>query len=129
MSKQQQRVDTSGGRPLTADNPFAGLSAAGLPEGPPAPAPAPPPPARSRGTLLLRRLTAGKGGKVVTEISGFGATSGRSDLPDPAELLRRLQARLGTGGCCKDGRIELQGEWRAVLKPLLEAEGYRVKGA
>ena len=124
MSRGRQRVDTEGGRELAADNPFATLSGAGLPENRAAPqAPAEAAGPRRRETLLLRRLTAGKGGKVVTELSGFDAA--------PAEigkLLKRLQGRLGTGGTVKGAAIELQGEVRDRIRPLLEEEGYRVKG-
>jgi translation initiation factor 1 len=61
---------------------------------------------------------------VVTEIAGLDAVA-----DNPADLLKRLQARLGTGGTLRETVIELQGERRAELKPLLEAEGFRVKGA
>jgi translation initiation factor 1 len=123
MGRKTQRIDTGGGDSLSADNPFAALSGEGL-----RPAPAAPPPrpaeAKKKETLLLRRLKAGKGGKVVTEVSGFNAAPQQVQ-----ELLKRLQSRLATGGTCKGRAIELQGECRDRLKPLLEAEGYGVKGA
>jgi translation initiation factor 1 len=78
---------------------------------------------KKRETLLLRRLKAGRGGKVVTEISGFQAAPAQIQ-----ELLKRLQSRLGTGGTAKGKLIELQGECRGRVKPLLEDEGYGVKG-
>lgn len=124
--RKQDRIDTSGGSALGAANPFAGLSAEGLAAGPArpeTPPPAPAVPAKKRETLLLRRLKAGKGGKVVTEISGFDCH------PDGlAQLLKRLQARLGTGGTRRGKVLELQGECREAVKELLEAEGYRIKG-
>jgi translation initiation factor 1 len=126
MGRKKQKIDTSGGEGLAADNPFAGLVGQGLPSGPgiadPAPTP-PPAPAKQRETLLLRRLKAGKGGKVVTEISGFTGDPGTRQ-----RLLKQLQGRLGTGGTCRGAVLELQGEFRETVKPLLEAEGYRVKG-
>ena len=126
MARKKQRIETGGGDALSQDNPFAGLSAEGLRSGPVERVPAPeekPAPPKTRETLLLRRLKAGKGGKVVTEISGFRAA------PQQVEaLLKQLQARLGTGGTCKGPLIELQGECRERVKPLLEAEGYTVKG-
>ena len=94
-----------------------------LPKGPAAG----PPPAektvKQRETLLLRRLKAGKGGKVVTEISGL-----KCDPGTRTRLLKDLQGALGTGGTVKGGVLELQGECREKVKPLLEARGYSVKG-
>lgn len=129
MARTKQRISTSGGEHLSQENPFGGLSSAGLPTGPAtdtgsnasvtSSAPARPP---RRETLVVRRLTAGRGGKVVTEVSGF--TSGT----DAQSLLKRLQGRLGTGGTVSDGCLELQGECRERIKPLLEAEGFRIKG-
>ena len=125
----KQRVRTDGGDPLAQENPFAALSGEGLPGrsteseaaagGPPETRPGP-----AGKVLTLRRLKAGRGGKVVTEIAGLDAVA-----DNPADLLKRLQARLGTGGTLRETVIELQGERRAELKPLLEAEGFRVKGA
>lgn len=124
MARKKERIDTSGGRSLAADNPFAALSPDGLKAGPPQPPQKPEPPERpKRGTLRLRRLTAHRGGKVVTEIAGLPTNS-----REGPELLKRLQKKLGTGGKYASGVIELQGEWRAPLKPLLEADGWRVRG-
>ncbi|NDV62988.1 translation initiation factor [Puniceicoccales bacterium CK1056] len=123
--RTKERIDTSGGQSLSAGNPFAGLSAEGLASGPvqPAQPSKPAAPVKKRETLLLRRLKAGKGGKVVTEISGFDCH------PDGlAQLLKRLQTRLGTGGTRRGKVLELQGECRAAVKELLEKDGYRVKG-
>ena len=122
----RQRVSTEGGQQLAQDNPFGSISSAGLPEaGISLPNQSTPPTAvasKARETLLLRRLTAGKGGKVVTEVSGFAMNT------DTQALLKRLQGRLGTGGTAVEDRLELQGECRDRIKPLLEAEGFKVKG-
>ena len=127
MSRRKDRIDTSGGRELSADNPFAGLGGLNLPQGKPVPLPQTGQPdkvlPKRREPLLLRRLKAGKGGKVVTEISGF---TGAPEVHQ--RLLKELQGALGTGGTCKGRVLELQGEWREKLKPLLEARGYPVKG-
>ncbi|HSH09781.1 MAG TPA: translation initiation factor [Oceanipulchritudo sp.] len=126
MSRKKERIDTSGGDGLAADNPFGAISGLNLPAAPnPVPATGGTPVVRSkpRETLLLRRLKAGKGGKVVTEVSGFDANP--QVIQD---LLKRLQGRLGVGGTCKGKILELQGEVRDRLKPVLESEGYRVKG-
>ncbi len=42
---------------------------------------------------------------------------------------KSLKARCGAGGALKDGTIEIQGEHRDVLVPLLEARGWTVKRA
>jgi translation initiation factor 1 len=127
MARKKERIDTSGGDALSVNNPFATLSGEGLKQGPTHP-PAPTTPAtrpqKARETLLLRRLKAGKGGKVVTEVSGFDAAPQQID-----DLLKRLQGQLGTGGTRKGKVLELQGECRDRLKPILEKQGYRVKGA
>ncbi len=127
MARKKERIDTSGGDALATHNPFASLSGDGLAPGPARPAK----PAASgtgrpkaRETLLLRRLKAGKGGKVVTEVSGFDAAPQQID-----DLLKRLQGQLGTGGTRKGKVLELQGECRERIKPILEKEGYRIKGA
>jgi translation initiation factor 1 len=126
MAGRRQRIDTSGGGDLSADNPFGALSTEGLKTAPVAPASAAAAssgPPRRRETLLLRRLKAGKGGKVVTELSGFDAAPEQIDA-----LRRRLQAQLGVGGTRKGKVVELQGECREALRGVLEADGYRVKG-
>lgn len=126
MSRDKRRVSTDGGEELVADNPFAALSLGPLPSAPPAaqrtaagdqerPGP--------RGTLFLRRLKAGKGGKVVTEISGFG------EGEPLRECLRFLQQKLAAGGAVKGPVLEVQGDRLEEVRPLLEERGYRVKGS
>ena len=91
------------------------------PTSPPEPAPELPPARRDRGRVDVIRHTAGRGGKAVTVITNFSATSDA----ELRELARRLRQACGTGGTAKDGRIEIQGEKRDEVKRLLEAEGYR----
>lgn len=125
MSKGKQRISTDGGRDLALDNPFAGLDGAGLRSVPEASIPESVPAARkaTRETLLLRRLKAGKGGKVVTEISGFVSAS------NLRLLLKELQRELATGGALKDKVMEIQGDRLDDVRALLEARGFRVKGS
>lgn len=131
MSKAKPRVDISGGASFGSD-PFASLSGLGLPAAPP-PAEAKEAPAsraeRRAATrsgpaprLNLRRLKAGKGGKTVTEVSGFIGLG----APALNDLAKELKARCGVGGAVKGQAIEIQGDQRSVLQPLLEAKGYRV---
>ncbi|MEQ8263517.1 translation initiation factor Sui1 [Pseudohaliea sp.] len=83
---------------------------------------APGPAAAGDGIVRLRRERKGRGGKAVTLVEG---------VPLPAAelkgLAKRLKQRCGVGGAVKDGRIEIQGDQREVLKGLLEAEGFKVK--
>ena len=74
------------------------------------------------GIVRLRRERKGRGGKAVTIIDGV-------PLPAPAlkALAKRLKQRCGVGGAVKEGLIEIQGDQRALLKDLLEAEGFTVK--
>jgi translation initiation factor 1 len=127
MSRKKDRIDTAGGNGLSQDNPFGELNLGGLKSGPAKPVEPKQSkaqtPARKKETLNVRRLKSGKGGKVVTELSGFDADPGTL-----VRLLKSLQGQLGTGGTCKGKIIELQGECRERVKPLLEERGYRVKG-
>jgi translation initiation factor 1 len=127
MSRKKDRIDTAGGSGLAQDNPFGGLELGGLKPGPAKPVEPREKkiekPVRKKETLHVRRLKSGKGGKVVTELSGFDADPGTL-----SRLLKSLQGQLGTGGTCKGKIIELQGECRERVKPLLEERGYRVKG-
>lgn len=126
MDNRKTRIPTDGGSNLSAANPFAGLNLGSLP---PAPTPAPPgvtapvngPKPGRRGRVEVRRLTAGKGGKTVTEVKGFTGTS-----PQEKEtLLKTLKAACGAGGTLKDGAIEIQGDHRPAVLAALEKAGYK----
>lgn len=41
-------------------------------------------------------------------------------------LLSDLKKKLGTGGAVKNGALELQGDQRERLPPLLTALGYKI---
>lgn len=79
-------------------------------------------PAAGDGTVRLHRETKGRKGKGVTLIAG---------VPETPEKLKSLAKELkqlcGTGGAIKAGVIEIQGDQRERLKPVLEAKGYQVK--
>jgi len=127
MAKKRDRISTGGGSELRGDNPFAVLSGEGLPS---KPSPANPPPAtihrpKKKGPpprLEVRRLKGGKGGKTVTEISGF---IGVNDAQLQA-LGKKLKAACGVGGTVKGRIVEIQGDQREKVRELLEADGYRV---
>lgn len=74
------------------------------------------------GTVRLERQTRGRKGAGVTRVTGLPL----SDV-ELHRLAKALKARCGVGGAVKEGVIELQGDQRDRLQPLLEAEGYRVK--
>ena len=86
------------------------------------PAGAPSPKAQQQ--VRVQRTKAGKGGKLVTAITGLEAPE--AELKN---LLKQLKAIAGTGGTVKDGVIELQGDQVAVALGALEQAGYRPKQA
>jgi translation initiation factor 1 len=77
------------------------------------------------GRVVLRRLSAHRGGKTVLLVDGFGLqhTDGAIE-----ELGRRLRGLLGCGGTCRGRALEIQGDQPARLRSLLEAEGFQVAG-
>lgn len=76
------------------------------------------------GIVRVSRETKGRKGKGVTLISGVPL--GTDQL---TSLAKTLKARCGSGGTVKAGVIEIQGDHRDVLVPLLEAQGWTVKRA
>lgn len=74
--------------------------------------------------VRVQRTKAGKGGKLVTAITGL-------EIPEAEAraLLKTLKATAGTGGTLKDGVIELQGDQLAPALAALEKEGFRPKQA
>ncbi|SBO44868.1 translation initiation factor [Cyanobium sp. NIES-981] len=74
--------------------------------------------------VRVQRTRAGKGGKLVTAITGLEA--GEAELK---ALLKQLKAAAGTGGTLKAGGIELQGDQVSVALAALQQAGYRPKQA
>jgi translation initiation factor 1 len=76
--------------------------------------------------LKIMRDKKGRGGKMVTVISGFELTE--SDLTDLAKTLKTM---CGAGGTVKqeDGAqiIEVQGDHREKLAEKLKSLGYKAK--
>ena len=66
----------------------------------------------------------GRGGKSVTLIEGLQISA-----RDREDLLRQLKTRLGTGGTERDGTLEIQGDHRDAIIPLLQDMGYKPKRA
>jgi translation initiation factor 1 len=80
--------------------------------------------AKAQQKVRVQRTKAGKGGKLVTAITGL-------EIPEAEAraLLKTLKASSGTGGTLKDGVIELQGDQVAPALAALEKEGFRPKQA
>lgn len=74
-------------------------------------------------TAKLRLESKGRGGKHVTVVDG---------LPDNAafldDLARTLKKACATGGTVRPGAIELAGDVRDRLRPLLAERDFVVKG-
>jgi len=83
-------------------------------------------PAAPKGDGIVRvsRETKGRKGKGVTLITGIPLAE--KELKAYAKVLK---AKCGTGGTVKDGVVEIQGDQRDTLVPLLEQKGWTVKRA
>jgi translation initiation factor 1 len=80
-------------------------------------------PVPAKVTCALRIEKKGRGGKSVTVVA---------NLPRNAAFLAALAAELkkacGTGGTSTDETVEVQGDQRERLRPLLAAKGWNVRG-
>lgn len=80
-------------------------------------------PVPAKVTCALRIEKKGRGGKSVTVVA---------NLPRNAAFLAALAAELkkacGTGGTATDETVEVQGDQRERLRPLLAAKGWSVRG-
>lgn len=74
------------------------------------------------GIVRIRRESKGRGGKVVTVITGLPA-------PELKVLCTALKQRCGSGGTLKEGTIEIQGDHTDTLTAELGARGFTVKRA
>ncbi len=74
------------------------------------------------GIVRVQKESKGRGGKTVTLVTGLNLNE---------EKLKKLAGELkrvcGAGGAIKDGVIEIQGDHRDTLIPVLQKEGYKVK--
>ena len=77
-------------------------------------------PSQQKATVRLDRK--GRGGKSVTVIEGLQIPQQEREA-----LLKRLKAKLGTGGTVKDTCLEIQGDHRDALMAALEKLGYPTK--
>ncbi len=64
----------------------------------------------------------GKGGKTVTEVTGFQTTS-----ENLTKLTKQLKNHCGAGGTAKDQAIEIQGDCSQKILQFLIGLGYKAK--
>jgi translation initiation factor 1 len=76
------------------------------------------------GSVRVARTTQGRGGKVVSVITGLPL--GAAEL---AVLAAELKKRCGSGGTVRAGAIEIQGEHRDTLVAELLRRGYQARRA
>ena len=74
------------------------------------------------GIARIRRESKGRGGKVVTTISGLQMTE-----VELKALTAELKKKCGCGGALKDGVIEIQGDMVEVLLGELKKRGFTAK--
>ena len=79
-------------------------------------------PEKSHRLVRVQKTRGGKGGKIVTIISGL-----ELDKENLKVLLKKLKAKCGTGGTSKEDCLELQGDHVSLILELLSAEGYSPK--
>jgi translation initiation factor 1 len=87
-------------------------------------APLVPKPPAGAARVRVGREVAGRGGKVVSVISGLPLKGEQL-----AELATRLKKLCGAGGAVRNGVIEIQGEHRDRLVAELCKLGYQAKRA
>lgn len=76
------------------------------------------------GPVRVARATQGRGGKVVTVVTGLPL-----DETQLAALTAELKKRCGAGGTLRAGVIEIQGEHRDTLVAELGKRGYAAQRA
>ena len=76
------------------------------------------------GIVRVSRSTKGRKGKGVTLITGIPLEGAALKT-----YAKKLKAACGAGGALKGDVVEVQGDHRDRLVPLLEAEGWTVKRA
>jgi translation initiation factor 1 len=74
--------------------------------------------------VRIERQTKGRKGKGVTLITGIPLND-----EELKTLAKSLKQKCGSGGTVKNGIIEIQGDHRDQLLPLLTEKGWNVKKA
>jgi translation initiation factor 1 len=78
--------------------------------------------AHPSGQVHVRLERKGRGGKSVTLIEGLQIPAANKEA-----LLRQLKTKFGTGGTDREGILEIQGDHRDAIIPLLQDMGYKPK--
>lgn len=73
------------------------------------------------GKVKVSRESKGRGGKVVTLVSGVPLLG-----EELKTLAKELKQKCGVGGALKDGVIEIQGEQRELVAAELTKRGFKV---
>jgi translation initiation factor 1 len=73
-------------------------------------------------TIYLHRESKGRGGKTVTLIKGL-----KLSPDDMKDLARQIKQACGVGGTLREDVIEIQGDQREKIAPLLKSKGFQVK--
>ena len=76
---------------------------------------------KHRGRVDIIRQTAHRGGKTVTVVTGFVGIG----QAEKEGLAKTIQRACGAGGTVKEGRIEIQGDQRAIVARVLAEAGFR----
>lgn len=79
---------------------------------------------RGDGIARVGRSFKGRGGKTVTLVQGLPL-----DAQALAALGKRLRTVCGSGGTCKDGVLEVQGDHCERVLEWLHGQGYAAKRA
>lgn len=79
-------------------------------------------PYQGDGIVRVGRESKGRGGKVVTLITGIPLIGAELKT-----LAKNLKKKCGVGGALKDGIIEIQGDQRDLLAAELSKQGFTVK--
>jgi translation initiation factor 1 len=72
--------------------------------------------------LKIQASRKGRGGKTVTEITGWQASAETLQ-----QVTKQLKNQCGTGGTCKEESIEIQGDHRQKILEILTKLGYKCK--
>lgn len=71
----------------------------------------------------LKLSISNRAGKIVTVVSGFTRQRRLMEA-----LASELKHALGVGGTWRQGILELQGDERDRVRPILRAKGFKLRG-
>ena len=77
---------------------------------------------KAKQNVRVQKIKAGKGGKIITLITGL-----ELDALQSKALLKELKASVGSGGTVKGDHLELQGDQVKMALAILVSKGYQAK--